>query len=99
MALKDCMERTAEIYQHSVFETEIIISIYFDFQSYSILNASLSDDYFTGSTHTEYEKEVASDLILVTVKTPFKMLIKIIEQANPANLDFQLYGNRAASFD
>ncbi len=55
--------------------------------------------FFAGYTQVEYEKEFKSDGIMHTGKAPFRMLVKITEQADPANLGSQFYGNRAASHD
>lgn len=59
----------------------------------------VNDDVFAGYTQVEYEKEFKSDGIMLTGKAPFRMLVKITEQVDPANLGSQFYGNRAASHD
>jgi hypothetical protein len=59
----------------------------------------MNDEIFAEYTQVECEKVFKSDGIMNTGKAPFRMLVKITEQADPANLGSQFYGNRAASHD
>jgi hypothetical protein len=43
------------------------------------------------------EKEFKSDGVMHTGQAPFRILVKITEQTDPANLGSQFYGYKAAS--
>ena len=59
----------------------------------------VNDDILAGYTQVKCEREVKSDGIMHTENASFRMLGKITEQADPANLGPQFYGNRAVSHD
>jgi len=57
------------------------------------------DDNVYGYTQVKCKREVKSDGIMHAENASFRMMRKITELADPANLGPQFYGNRAALHD